>query len=104
MKMLARLSPRLMLTLPYIAQAVDRHVAGSAAVLEDQAALRTRFWLATSVHREPNNYAYYGAAMATSSASGAIQRTTPSCACAPVATARAPCSASTALPARCATG
>jgi diguanylate cyclase (GGDEF)-like protein len=58
-----------------IAQAVDRHVAGSAAVLEaafpqgvpapasldsglDE--LRTRFWLATSVHRDPNNYAYYG--------------------------------------------
>jgi diguanylate cyclase (GGDEF)-like protein len=58
-----------------IGQAVDRHVAGSAAVLEaafpqgvpapanldaglDE--LRTRFWLATSVHRDPNNYAYYG--------------------------------------------
>ena len=62
-------------TVNRIAQAVDRHVAGSAAVLEtafpkgaaaprsvaeDQAALRTRFWLATSVHRDPNNYAYYG--------------------------------------------
>ncbi len=58
-----------------IAQAVDRHVAGSAAVLEsafpkgvaapadlqaELPALRTRFWLATSVHRDPNNYAYYG--------------------------------------------
>ena len=57
------------------AQAAERHVAGSSAVLEtafpaDVAApenvaddldnLRTRFWLATSVHREPNNYAYYG--------------------------------------------
>ena len=62
-------------TVNRIAQAVDRHVAGSAAVLEaafpngvaapvaikdDLAALRTRFWLATSVHRDPNNYAYYG--------------------------------------------
>jgi diguanylate cyclase (GGDEF)-like protein len=62
-------------TVNRIAQAVDRHVAGSAAVLEaafpqgvaapesisgDMAALRTRFWLATSVHRDPNNYAYYG--------------------------------------------
>ena len=62
-------------TVNRIAQAVDRHVAGSAAVLEtafpkgvaaprsvadEQAALRTRFWLATSVHRDPNNYAYYG--------------------------------------------
>jgi diguanylate cyclase (GGDEF)-like protein len=62
-------------TVGRIAQAVDRHVAGSAAVLEtafpkgvaapdsvqaDMAALRTRFWLATSVHRDPNNYAYYG--------------------------------------------
>lgn len=62
-------------TVNRIAQAVDRHVAGSAAVLEaafpqgvpapaDVAgeidALRTRFWLATSMHRDPNNYAYYG--------------------------------------------
>ena len=62
-------------TVNRIAQAVDRHVSGSAAVLEaafpkgvaapvsmqdDMAALRTRFWLATSVHRDPNNYAYYG--------------------------------------------
>lgn len=62
-------------TVKRIEQAVDRHVAGSAAVLEaafprgvaapadlDAAmdALRTRFWLATSVHRDPNNYAYYG--------------------------------------------
>ncbi|OYU66337.1 MAG: sensor domain-containing diguanylate cyclase, partial [Burkholderiales bacterium PBB5] len=62
-------------TVNRIGQAVDRHVAGSAAVLEaafprgvpaprslqnDMAALRTRFWLATSVHRDPNNYAYYG--------------------------------------------
>lgn len=58
-----------------IEQAVTAHVAGSAAVLEaafpkgvaapvsiadDLAALRTRFWLGTSVHRELNNYAYYG--------------------------------------------
>ncbi len=62
-------------TVERIKQAVDRHVAGSAAVLEaafprgvaapvsiedDFDLLRTRFWLATSVHREPNNYAYYG--------------------------------------------
>lgn len=62
-------------TVKRIEQAVDRHVAGSAAVLEaafpggvaapaslDEAfdPLRTRFWLATSVHRDPNNYAYYG--------------------------------------------
>lgn len=62
-------------TVSRIAQAVDRHIAGSEAVLEtafpadvpapesvmdaiDQ--LRTRFWLATSIHRDPNNYAYYG--------------------------------------------
>lgn len=58
-----------------IAQAVERHVSGSAAVLESAFplgvaaptaldgnldGLRTRFWLATSVHRDPNNYAYYG--------------------------------------------
>lgn len=62
-------------TVKRIEQAVDRHVAGSAAVLEaafprgvaapmsldgEMDALRTRFWLATSVHRDPNNYAYYG--------------------------------------------
>lgn len=62
-------------TVKRIEQAVDRHVAGSAAVLEaafpggvaapgsldeEFDALRTRFWLATSVHRDPNNYAYYG--------------------------------------------
>ena len=62
-------------TVERIKQAVDRHVSGSAAVLEvafpkgvtapdslkrNFEALRTRFWLATSVHRDPNNYAYYG--------------------------------------------
>ncbi len=62
-------------TVERIKQAVDRHVAGSAAVLEAAfpkgvsspdslergfEALRTRLWLATSVHRDPNNYAYYG--------------------------------------------
>ncbi len=62
-------------TVNRIAQAVQSHVAGSEAVLEAafptgvvapaliEAALpelRTRFWLATSVHRDPNNYAYYG--------------------------------------------
>ena len=62
-------------TVNRIAQAVDRHVAGSAAVLEtafpkgvaaprsvadELAALRTRFWLATSVHRDPNHDASYG--------------------------------------------
>ncbi len=62
-------------TVSRIAQAVQGHVAGSEAVLEaafptgmaapasvdqDLHELRTRFWLATSVHRDPNNYAYYG--------------------------------------------
>ncbi len=62
-------------TVHRIAQAVERHVSGSAAVLESAFplgvaapttlqgnldGLRTRFWLATSVHRDPNNYAYYG--------------------------------------------
>lgn len=62
-------------TVNRIAQTVDRHVAGSAAVLEaafpkgvaaplsieaELPALRTRFWLATSVHLDPNNYAYFG--------------------------------------------
>jgi diguanylate cyclase (GGDEF)-like protein len=62
-------------TVHRIEQAVERHVAGSEAVLEvafpkgipapdsisdDLPTLRTRFWLATTVHRDPNNYAYYG--------------------------------------------
>lgn len=62
-------------TVARIGQAVDRHVVGSAAVLEaafpngmsppasvetDIPALRTRFWIATSLHIDPNNYVYYG--------------------------------------------
>lgn len=62
-------------TVQRIGQAVERHVVGSGAVLEaafprgmaapadlrdDLAALRTRLWIATTLHREPNNYAYYG--------------------------------------------
>lgn len=58
-----------------IATSVERHVGGADAVLEvafptgmpapedigrDIEALRGRFWLATSVHRDPNNYVYYG--------------------------------------------
>lgn len=62
-------------TVNRITQAIDRHVSGSEAVLEtafpsDIAAplsvtdelesLRERLWLATTIHRDPNNYAYYG--------------------------------------------
>ncbi|OYT86579.1 MAG: sensor domain-containing diguanylate cyclase [Burkholderiales bacterium PBB6] len=62
-------------TVGRISQAVEKHVFGSGAVLEmafprgvtaprrladEVDSLRTRFWLATSVHRELNNYAYYG--------------------------------------------
>ena len=62
-------------TVSRIAQAVEKHVSGSEAVLEtafptdvpapasvktELESLRTRLWLATSVHRDPNNYAYYG--------------------------------------------
>jgi hypothetical protein len=58
-----------------IGQAVDRHVVGSGAVLEaafpngmvapahiDLALeeMRSRFWIATSLHLDPNNYVYYG--------------------------------------------
>lgn len=58
-----------------IGQAVDRHIVGSGAVLEaafpngmpapvsiddDLENLRTRFWIATSLHHDPNNYVYYG--------------------------------------------
>ncbi len=70
------MADRLLLeTVARIGQAVDRHVVGSAAVLEaafpngmvapkaidaslDE--LRTRFWIATSLHLDPNNYVYYG--------------------------------------------
>lgn len=62
-------------TVSRIAQAVDKHVAGSASVLDaafpegtaprtviddDLQTLRQRFWVATSIHRDPNNYVYYG--------------------------------------------
>ncbi|NND89825.1 MAG: GGDEF domain-containing protein [Granulosicoccus sp.] len=62
-------------TVSRIAQAIDKHVAGSEAVLEtvfpagipsggsideELDTLRTRLWLATSIHRDLNNYAYYG--------------------------------------------
>ncbi len=62
-------------TVGRIGQAVDRHIVGSGAVLEaafpdgmpapatidgDLQNLRTRFWIATSLHLDPNNYVYYG--------------------------------------------
>ena len=62
-------------TVARIRQAVDRHVVGSAAVLEaafpngmaapdsidtELLALRTRFWIATSLHIDPSSYVYYG--------------------------------------------
>ncbi|MFT3665234.1 diguanylate cyclase domain-containing protein [Piscinibacter sp.] len=62
-------------TVGRIGQAVDRHVVGSAAVLEaafpngmaaperietELDALRMRFWIATTLHIDPNNYVYYG--------------------------------------------
>ncbi|PLX71414.1 MAG: sensor domain-containing diguanylate cyclase, partial [Desulfuromonas sp.] len=58
-----------------ISQAVDRHIVGSVATLEAAFpkgmtapvsiepavdALRTRFWTATTLHIDPNNYVYYG--------------------------------------------
>lgn len=58
-----------------ISVSLQRHVGGADAVLEaafptgvvapddlerETDALRARFWLATSVHRDPNNYVYYG--------------------------------------------
>ncbi|WP_088284222.1 GGDEF domain-containing protein [Ideonella sp. A 288] len=62
-------------TVQRIGQAIERHVVGSGAVLEaafpngvpaasdlrqEVGPLRTRFWIATSLHRDPNNYVYYG--------------------------------------------
>jgi len=58
-----------------IVQAVDRHIVGSGAALEaafpngmrvptdistELDSLRSRFWIATSLHTDPNNYVYYG--------------------------------------------
>lgn len=58
-----------------IGQAIDRHLIGSGATLEaafpdgmlapdditkELPKLRTRFWIATSLHIDPNNYVYYG--------------------------------------------
>ncbi|EHR70853.1 diguanylate cyclase (GGDEF) domain-containing protein [Burkholderiales bacterium JOSHI_001] len=70
------LSANLLLeTVNRIGQAVDRHVVGSGAALEaafpdgmpapvsvdaEAANLRSRFWIATSLHLDPNNYVYYG--------------------------------------------
>lgn len=70
------LSEKLLLeTVDRIGQAIDRHVVGSAAALEaafpdgltapasieaDLTGLRSRFWIATSLHLDPNNYVYYG--------------------------------------------
>jgi len=62
-------------TVSRIGQAIDRHVVGSVATLEaafpdgmlapktietDFEGIRTRFWIATSLHIDPNNYVYYG--------------------------------------------
>jgi diguanylate cyclase (GGDEF)-like protein len=62
-------------TVARIGQAIDRHVVGSGAALEaafpsgiaapasleaELATLRSRFWIATSLHLDPNNYVYYG--------------------------------------------
>jgi diguanylate cyclase (GGDEF)-like protein len=58
-----------------IGQAIDRHMMGSSAVLEaafpegmpvpprldnELENLRHRFWIATSLHRDPSDYVYYG--------------------------------------------
>jgi hypothetical protein len=62
-------------TVARIGQAIDRHVMGSGAVLETAFpdgmmapdnvekqldALRSRFWVATTLHIDPNNYVYFG--------------------------------------------
>jgi diguanylate cyclase (GGDEF)-like protein len=62
-------------TVSRISQAIDRHVVGSVATLEaafpdgmlahddiqaDLEKIRTRFWIASSLHMDPNNYVYYG--------------------------------------------
>ncbi|ENO83030.1 diguanylate cyclase [Thauera sp. 27] len=73
---LSTVSGQLLLeTVGRITQAVDRHVVGSSAVLEsafpegmpapptieqDFHDIRNRFWVATSIHTDPNDYVYYG--------------------------------------------
>lgn len=62
-------------TVSRISQAIDRHVVGSVATLEaafpsgmvaeddiqtDLEGIRKRFWIASSLHLDPNNYVYYG--------------------------------------------
>jgi len=62
-------------TIGQIEQAVEHHIAGSKAVLEvafprgmpapadigsDRDGLRQRFWVATSLYPDPNNFVYYG--------------------------------------------
>ncbi len=75
-QVIATLTGQLLLeTVGRITQAVDRHIIGSGAVLEsafpegmpapatiesDLENIRTRFWIATSLHMDPNNYVYYG--------------------------------------------
>ena len=73
---ISTISDKLLLeTVGRITQAIDRQIIGSGAVLEsafpdgmaappsieaDLDNLRTRFWIATSLHIDPNNYVYYG--------------------------------------------
>jgi len=62
-------------TVSRISQAIDRHVVGSVATLEvafpdgmladsdiktNLDEMRSRFWTASSLHLDPNNYVYYG--------------------------------------------
>ena len=62
-------------TVSRIFQAINKHIAGSetvlqtafppdmhapASIVDNLDVLRTRLWLATSIHRNPSNYAYYG--------------------------------------------
>jgi diguanylate cyclase (GGDEF)-like protein len=68
-------SPLIIETAKRIDLAFEKHVMGSSAVLEsafpngvyaasdisqDIEKLRNRFWIATSLHTDPNNYVYYG--------------------------------------------
>jgi hypothetical protein len=62
------LTLRQWLTLPYIALVFSvvtligalSYNTGSHAIDTELPALRTRFWIATSLHIDPNNYVYYG--------------------------------------------
>jgi hypothetical protein len=96
-------------TVNRIAQAVQQHIAGSEAVLEtafptdvpapesvnqEMQTLRTRLWLATTIHRDPTTMLIMAIVKVNSSACGAFRKPRRNCDCAPNRIRRAPSIAS----------